>query len=112
MSDDFGQEQAIRKLGPGRLVIASHNPGKVREIGELLAPYGIETVHAAALDLPETAQTGTPFIASAELTAIQAAALSGIPALAEHRLDARRGVQGCCKTCRFTVLPDQQKKKK
>src|SRR3546814_6686516 len=83
MSDDFGQEQAIRKLGPGRLVIASHNPGKVRKIGELLAPYGIETVSAAALDLPEPEETGTTFIANAELKAMQAADLSGLPALAD-----------------------------
>lgn len=83
MSDDFGQEQAIRKLRPGKLVIASHNPGKVREIGELLAPYGIETVSAAALDLPEPEETGTTFIANAELKAMQAADLSGLPALAD-----------------------------
>lgn len=83
MSDEFGQEQAIRKLGPGRLVIASHNPGKVREIGELLAPFGIETVSAAALDLPEPDETGTTFIANAELKALQAADLSGLPALAD-----------------------------
>lgn len=83
MSDDFGQEQAIRKLAPGRLVIASHNAGKVREIGELLAPFGIETVSAAALDLPEPEETGTTFIANAELKAMQAADLSGLPALAD-----------------------------
>lgn len=76
-------EQAIRKLAPGRLVIASHNPGKVREIGALLGPYGIETVSAAALDLPEPDETGTTFIANAELKALQAADLSGLPALAD-----------------------------
>jgi len=83
MSDDFGQEQAIRKLERGRLVIASHNKGKVREIGELLAPYGVETVSAAELDLPEPEETGTTFIANAELKAMQAADLSGLPALAD-----------------------------
>ncbi|HEX7877035.1 MAG TPA: RdgB/HAM1 family non-canonical purine NTP pyrophosphatase [Sphingobium sp.] len=83
MSDEFGQEQAIRKLGPGKLVIASHNPGKVREIGELLAPYGIETISAAALDLPEPDETGATFIANAELKAMQAADLSGLPSLAD-----------------------------
>lgn len=76
-------EQAIRTLAPGRLVIASHNAGKVREIGALLAPYGIETVSAAALDLPEPVETGTTFIANAELKALQAADLSGLPALAD-----------------------------
>lgn len=83
MSDDFGQEQAIRKLQAGKLVIASHNSGKVREIGALLAPYGIETVSAASLDLPEPEETGTTFIANAELKAMQAADLSGLPALAD-----------------------------
>lgn len=83
MSDDFGQEQAIRKLAPGKLVIASHNPGKVREIAELLGPYGIEPVSAGTLGLPEPEETGTTFIANAELKAMQAADLSGLPALAD-----------------------------
>jgi len=79
-----GQEpQAIRKLGPGRLVIASHNAGKVREIAALLAPYGIDTVSAAELDLPEPEETGTTFFANAELKARSAADLSGLPALAD-----------------------------
>lgn len=75
--------QAIRKLAPGKLVIASHNPGKVREIRDLLAPYGIEPVSAADLDLPEPEETGTTFVANAELKAMQAADLSGLPALAD-----------------------------
>lgn len=83
MSDDFGQEQAIRKLKPGKLVIASHNPGKIREIAALLGPYGIEPISAADLDLPEPEETGTTFIANAELKAMQAADLSGLPALAD-----------------------------
>lgn len=72
-----------RKLAPGRLVIASHNQGKVREIGDLLAPFGIETVSAGALGLPEPPETGTSFIANAELKAREAADLSGLPALAD-----------------------------
>lgn len=75
--------QAIRKLKPGKLVIASHNPGKVREIKALLGPYGIEPVSAAELDLPEPEETGTTFVANAELKALQAADLSGLPALAD-----------------------------
>jgi XTP/dITP diphosphohydrolase len=75
--------QAIRKLAPGRLVIASHNAGKVREIEALLGPYGIEPVSAAALGLPEPDETGTTFVANAELKALQAADLSGLPALAD-----------------------------
>lgn len=72
-----------RKLNPGKLVIASHNQGKVREIAELLGPYGMEPVSAGALNLPEPEETGTTFIANAELKALQAADLSGLPALAD-----------------------------
>ncbi|NML07432.1 RdgB/HAM1 family non-canonical purine NTP pyrophosphatase [Sphingomonas sp. G-3-2-10] len=88
MIDESDQEntaprQAIRKLAPGKLVIASHNPGKVREIRALLGPFGIEPVSAADLDLPEPEETGTTFVANAELKALQAADLSGLPALAD-----------------------------
>jgi XTP/dITP diphosphohydrolase len=83
MSGEGKEPQAIRKLAPGKLVIASHNPGKVREIRELLGPYGIEPVSAAELDLPEPEETGTTFVANAELKAMQAADLSGLPALAD-----------------------------
>ena len=75
--------QAIRKLAPGKLVIASHNEGKVREIEALLGPYGIRPVSAKSLDLPEPEETGTTFVANAELKALQAADLSGLPALAD-----------------------------
>lgn len=77
------EQQAIRKLTPGKLVVASHNPGKVREIAELLGPHGIEPVSAASLDLPEPEETGTTFVANAELKARLAADLSGMPALAD-----------------------------
>ncbi|MPT47364.1 MAG: RdgB/HAM1 family non-canonical purine NTP pyrophosphatase [Sphingobium sp.] len=83
MTDEFGKEQAIRKLAPGKLVIASHNKGKVREIADLLAPYGMDVISAGELDLPEPEETGTTFIANAELKALTAADLSGLPALAD-----------------------------
>jgi len=89
--------QAIRKLKPGKLVIASHNQGKVREILEMLAPYGIEPVSAADLDLPEPEETGTTFLANAELKALQAADLTGLPALADDSglcVDALGGEPG------------------
>jgi XTP/dITP diphosphohydrolase len=73
----------MRKLEPGKLVIASHNRGKVREIADLLGPHGIEPVSAAELDLPEPDEIGTTFAANAELKARQAADLSGLPALAD-----------------------------
>ena len=72
-----------RKLGAGKLVIASHNEGKVREIRDLLGPYGIEPVSAAELDLPEPDEIGATFIDNADLKARQAADLSGLPALAD-----------------------------
>ena len=72
-----------RKLAPGRLVIASHNEGKVREIRDLLGPYGIEPVSAAELDLPEPEETGVTFMDNADLKARAAADLSGLPALAD-----------------------------
>jgi len=72
------------KLGRGStLVVASHNPGKVREIRDLLAPFGLETKGAAELALPEPEETGTTFAANAELKARAAAAASGLPALAD-----------------------------
>src|SRR5436305_10831717 len=82
ISKDVGP-QAIRKLKPGRLVIASHNEGKVREIRELLGPYGIEPVSASELDLPEPDEIGTTFIDNADLKARAAADLAGLPALAD-----------------------------
>src|SRR3546814_9910127 len=83
MNKAESKEQAIRKLQPGKLVIASHNAGKVREIRKLLGPFGIKPVSAAELGLPEPEETGTSFIANAELKALQAADLSGLPALAD-----------------------------
>ncbi|CAA7617301.1 RdgB/HAM1 family non-canonical purine NTP pyrophosphatase [Magnetospirillum sp. UT-4] len=72
-----------RKFDGGRLVIASHNAGKVREIGELLAPFGVEVVSAGALGLDEPEETGTTFVANAELKARAAATAANLPALAD-----------------------------
>lgn len=72
-----------RKLGGTSLVLASHNPGKVREIQELLDPYGLEVVAAGALGLPEPEETGDSFVANAELKALAAARAAGRPALAD-----------------------------
>jgi XTP/dITP diphosphohydrolase len=83
VSGEGRDPQSIRKLQPGKLVIASHNEGKVREIRALLGPYGVEPVSAAELDLPEPEETGTSFVANAELKALQAADLSGLPALSD-----------------------------
>src|SRR5579872_5835729 len=66
-----------------RLVVASHNPGKVVEIDELLGAYGIVTLGAAALGLPEPDETGDTFEANALLKARAGAVASGLPALAD-----------------------------
>lgn len=66
-----------------KLVIASHNEGKVREIRELLAPMHIEVVSAAQAGLPEPEETGTTFAENAMLKADSAARLSGCFALAD-----------------------------
>ena len=87
-----------RRFAGGRLVIASHNKGKVREIGELLAPFGVEAVSAADLGLPEPEETGDTFIANAELKARAAAKAANLPALADDSglevaaLDGRPGI--------------------
>ncbi len=65
------------------LVIATHNPGKLREIAELIEPFGIDVVSASDLGLPEPEETGTTFAENAALKAHAAAADSGHPALAD-----------------------------
>jgi len=67
----------------GRLVIATHNAGKLREISALLAPFGVECLSAGALGLPEPAETGTTFVENALIKARAAAEASGIPSLAD-----------------------------
>ena len=66
-----------------RLVIASHNPGKVEEISALLAPFAIDTVSAGALGIAEPEETGDSFEANAALKAKGAADASGLPAIAD-----------------------------
>ena len=88
-----------RRFAGGKLVIASHNPGKVREIAELLAPYRVEVTTAAALGLSEPEETGATFADNARLKARASAMGSGLPALADDSglevsaLDGRPGVQ-------------------
>ncbi len=86
----------MKKIG-SKLVIATHNEGKLREIRDLLAPHGIECVGAAELDLPEPEEIGVTFIDNAELKAREAADLSGLPALADDSglsVDALHGLPG------------------
>lgn len=87
-----------RKLGGGKLVIATHNAGKLKEIGKLLDPYGLECISAGSLGLPESPETGKTFVENALIKARAAAEASGLPALADDSglsvaaLDGRPGV--------------------
>jgi len=67
----------------GRLVIATHNPGKLKEMRELLMPHGIEAVSAGELGLSEPEENGTSFRDNARIKASAAAAASGLPAFAD-----------------------------
>ncbi|MGI6244791.1 MAG: RdgB/HAM1 family non-canonical purine NTP pyrophosphatase [Pseudochelatococcus sp.] len=67
----------------GRLVVASHNPGKLREMRELLAPFSVEAVSAGELNLPEPDEIGTTFAENAALKARAAAVATGLPAFAD-----------------------------
>ena len=81
----------------GRLVIATHNPGKLAEMRELLAPYGIEALPAGELDLAEPDETGTTFIANARIKATAAAQAAKLPAFADDSglvVDALDGAPG------------------
>ncbi len=66
-----------------KVVIASHNEGKVRELGELFAPLGVDCISAASLGLPEPDETGATFADNAALKAVDAAKTSGMLALAD-----------------------------
>jgi XTP/dITP diphosphohydrolase len=81
----------------GRLVIATHNPGKLREMRELLAPYGIEAVSAGELSLPEPSETGSSFAENARIKAEAAARATGLPAFSDDSglaVDALDGAPG------------------
>jgi XTP/dITP diphosphohydrolase len=81
----------------GQLVIATHNPGKLAEMRELLAPHGIEAVSAGELGLGEPEETGTTFAANARIKAIAAAMAARLPAFADDSglvVDALDGAPG------------------
>lgn len=73
----------VRELASKRLIVATHNPGKLIEINALLAPYAIEAVSAGALGLDDPEETGKTFAANAAIKAHAAAAASNLPALAD-----------------------------
>ncbi len=89
---------ARRRFSAPRLIVASHNAGKVGEIAELLRPFDIAVVSAGELGLPEPLEDGETFTANAELKALSAATGAGEPALADDSglvvaaLDGRPGI--------------------
>ena len=86
----------MRDIG-GKLVIATHNPGKLREIAALMEPLGIQCVGAEELGFPEPEEIGNTFVDNADLKAREAADLSGLPALADDSglaVDALHGMPG------------------
>lgn len=97
-----------RMFTSGDLIVASHNDGKVREIGDLLAQFDCTPVSAKTLGLPEPEETGTTFIANAELKALAAAQSANLPALADDSglaVDALDGAPGIY-SARWAVTPD------
>lgn len=86
-----------RKFAGGRLVVATHNPGKVREIEDLLRPFKVGAISAGALHLPEPEETESTFEGNARIKALSAARSSGCPALADDSgfcVDALLGAPG------------------
>ena len=84
----------MRPIGD-KLVIATHNTGKLREIATLIGPLGIACVGAEELGLPEPEEIGNTFVDNADLKAREAADLSGLPALADDSgisVDALHGL--------------------
>jgi XTP/dITP diphosphohydrolase len=85
-----------RKIS-GKLVIATHNPGKLAEMRELLAPHGVEAVSAGDLGLDEPDETGKTFLANARIKAVAAAQAAKLPAFADDSglvVDALNGAPG------------------
>jgi XTP/dITP diphosphohydrolase len=81
----------------GRLVIATHNPGKLNEMRDLLAPYGVDAISAGELGLGEPEETGTTFQANARIKAEAAAQATKLPAFADDSglaVDALAGQPG------------------
>lgn len=99
---------ARRRFEGTEIIVASHNVGKISEIGDLLAPFGVASVGADALGLDEPEETGTDFIANAELKAHAAAMATGRPALADDSglaVDALDGAPGIY-SARWAQTPD------
>ena len=80
-----------------QIVLATGNPGKVREMGEILAPFGLEIVPQSRFQVPEAEETGLTFVENAIIKARNAAAHTGLPAIADDsglEVDALKGAPG------------------
>ncbi len=91
------KEENMHRQVTGQLVIATHNPGKLAELRELLAPFGIEAISAGELRLREPEETGTTFPANARIKAVAAAKAAKLPAFADDSglvVDALDGAPG------------------
>ena len=87
----------MRRFSGDRLLVATHNTGKLEEIADLLGPFGVSVVGAAELGLPEPEETGTTFIENARIKAHAAAQATGLPALSDDsgiEVDALGGAPG------------------
>lgn len=87
----------MRKFVGDRLLVATHNAGKLEEIADLLRPFGVDVVGAAEMDLPEPVETEDNFIGNARIKAHAAAQATGLPALADDSgiaIDALNGAPG------------------
>ncbi len=73
----------MRKFTEKRLLVATHNAGKLAEMRDLLAPYGVAVVGAAEMTLPEPAETESSFVGNARIKAHAAAQATGLPALSD-----------------------------
>lgn len=88
----------MRKLIEKKIVLATHNIGKVKEMQTILAPFGITVLSADDLSLTEPEETGKTFIENARIKAVSAAKEAGLPALGDdsglcvHALDNRPGI--------------------
>ncbi|MCA0870427.1 RdgB/HAM1 family non-canonical purine NTP pyrophosphatase [Seohaeicola saemankumensis] len=86
-----------RKFSGDRLLVATHNKGKLEEMAHLLEPYGVQVVGAAEMDLPEPEETEDTFVGNARIKAHAAAKATGLPALSDDSgimIDALNGAPG------------------
>jgi len=106
--------RALRTCSPPRLargarvVVATHNAGKLREVAALLAPHGIETVSAGELGLPEPEESAESFLGNARIKAEAAARASGLPALADDSGFSAAALAGApgVRTADWAMQPD------